>query len=128
RSAAFVQGLAQLGWSEGHNLKIDTRWGTGDANLCRTYVAELLALAPDVILASGTSSMGPLHQATHTLPIVFVGIVDPVGGGFVASLSRPGGNAPGFILFEYGISVNGWSCLSRSHPLSLESRCCTIRR
>src|SRR5215510_10876692 len=104
RFAAFVHGLAQLGWSDGRNVRIDTRWVPGDPNVYRTTIRELLDLAPDVILASGTSSMGPLHQATRTVPIVFVGIVDPVGGGFVASFSRPGGNATGFILFEYGIS------------------------
>jgi putative ABC transport system substrate-binding protein len=116
RHAAFVQGLAQLGWSDRRNVRIDTRWVAGDPNLYRTTIPELLALAPDVILASGTSSMGPLHQSTRTIPIVFVGIVDPVGGGFVASLSRPGGNATGFILFEYGISAKWLELLKQVAP------------
>jgi ABC-type uncharacterized transport system substrate-binding protein len=116
RHAAFVKGLAQLGWRDGRNVQIDTRWVPGDPNLYRTTLPELLALAPDVILASGTSSMGPLHQATRTIPIVFVGIVDPVGGGFVASLSRPGGNSTGFILFEYGISAKWLELLKEVAP------------
>jgi putative ABC transport system substrate-binding protein len=116
RYAAFLQGLAQLGWSDGRNVQIDTRWVPGDANLYRTAIPELLALAPDVILASGTSSMAPLHQATRTVPIVFAGIVDPVGGGFVASLSRPGGNATGFVLFEYGISAKWLELLKQIAP------------
>ena len=116
RHAAFVQELAQLGWSDGRNVRIDTRWVPGDPNLYRSAIPELLALAPDVILASGTSSMGPLHQATRTIPIVFVGIVDPVGGGFVASLSRPAGNSTGFILFEYGISAKWLELLKQVAP------------
>ena len=116
RYGAFVHGLTQLGWSDGRNVRIDTRWVPGDANLYRATIPELLALVPDVILASGTSSMGPLHQATRTVPIVFVGIVDPVGGGFVASLSRPGGNATGFVLFEYGISAKWLELLKQIAP------------
>jgi putative tryptophan/tyrosine transport system substrate-binding protein len=114
--AAFLQGLARLGWIVGQNLQTVTRWGAGDAKLYPAYAAELVALAPDVILAAGTSSMGPLHQATRTLPIVFVDIVDPVGGGFVASLARPGGNATGFILFEYGISAKWLELLKQIAP------------
>jgi putative tryptophan/tyrosine transport system substrate-binding protein len=116
RQAAFLQGLAQLGWIDRRNAQIETRWGAGDANLYRTYTAELLALAPDVILAAGTSSMTPLHQATRSIPIVFVGITDPVGGGFVASLARPGGNATGFVLFEYGISAKWLELLKQIAP------------
>jgi putative ABC transport system substrate-binding protein len=116
RHAAFVQELAQLGWTDGRNARVDTRWVPGDPNLYRSAIPELLALAPDVILASGTSSMGPLHQATRTIPIVFVGIVDPVGGGFVASLSRPAGNSTGFILFEYGISAKWLELLKQVAP------------
>jgi ABC-type uncharacterized transport system substrate-binding protein len=104
RMAAFLQGLQQLGWSDGRNVRIDTRWAAGDANLTRKYAAELIALTPDVILAPGSTSLGPLLQATRTVPIVFTTILDPVGAGFVDSLARPGGNATGFIAFEYGLS------------------------
>ena len=103
RVAAFQQGLQQLGWSDGRNVRIDSRWAAGDADRIRRYAAELIALAPDVILAPGSFTMGPLLQATRTVPIVFVHVPDPVGAGFVDSLARPGGNATGFILFEYAI-------------------------
>jgi putative tryptophan/tyrosine transport system substrate-binding protein len=96
RSAAFLQGLQQLGWTDGRNVRIDTRWAAGDADRIRRYVAELVALAPDVILATGSATVGPLLQATRTVPIVFVGVPDPVGAGFVESLARPGGNAHRF--------------------------------
>ena len=105
RSAAFVQGLQQLGWTDGRNIRIDYRWGAGDADNMRKYAAELVALAPDVILASGTASVAPLLQATRTVPIVFVQVTDPVSAGFVDSLAHPGGNATGFLLFEYAISA-----------------------
>ncbi len=104
RVAAFLQGLEQLGWADGRNVRIDYRWGVGDAGRTRRYAAELVALAPDVILASGTSTVAPLQQATRTVPIVVANVVDPVGAGFVASLARPGGNATGFTLFEYSTS------------------------
>src|SRR5271166_3125592 len=104
RLAAFVQGLQQLGWTEGGNIRIDIRWGAGDADRFRRYAAELVALAPDVILAGSGATMSPLTQATHTVPIVFVVVPDPVGAGFVASLERSGGNATGFMLFEYSMS------------------------
>jgi putative tryptophan/tyrosine transport system substrate-binding protein len=96
RLAAFHQGLALLGWSIGRNVRIDTRWATTNAAEIRRHVAELVALAPDVILATGTSTVGPLLQATRTVPIVFPAVGDPVGAGFVDSLARPGGNATGF--------------------------------
>jgi putative tryptophan/tyrosine transport system substrate-binding protein len=102
RMAAFLQRLQQLGWTDGRNVQIDTRWAAGDANLIRKYVTELVALAPDVILAPGSTTVGPLLQATPTVPIVFATLLDPVGAGFVDSLARPGGNATGFIAFEYG--------------------------
>jgi putative tryptophan/tyrosine transport system substrate-binding protein len=104
RIAAFVQGLQQLGWTDGRNLQIDYRRGAGDTDLTRRYAAELLALAPDVILASGGTVVGALLQATRTVPIVFTQTPDPVAAGFVASLARPGGNATGFTTSEYGIS------------------------
>src|SRR5215470_4420607 len=101
---AFVQGLQQLGWTVGRNTRIEERYASGDRDLIRKYAEDLVAQTPDVILADGGGSVGPLQQATRTIPIVFVGTVDPVGGGFVRSLARPGGNATGFVLFEYGLA------------------------
>ena len=114
--AAFLQGLQQLGWIDGRNVRIDTRWAAGDANLIRKYTAELVALAPDVILAPGSTSLGPLLQATRTVPIVFTTLLDPVGAGFVDSLARPGGNATGFIAFEYGLSGKWLELLKQIVP------------
>ena len=105
-----------MGWTDGRNVRIDTRWGAGDAERIRRYAAELVALAPDVILASGSAAVGPLLQATRTVPIVFVQVTDPVGAGFVASLARPGGNATGFTLFEYGISGKWLELLKQIAP------------
>ena len=105
RIAAFVHGLQHLGWTDGRNLQIDYRRGAGDTDLTRRYAAELLALAPDVILAAGSQSVAALQQTATTVPIVFANVVDPVGAGFVARLARPGGNATGFTPFEY--SLNG---------------------
>ena len=116
RIAAFLQGLAQLGWTDGRNVRIDTRWGAGDADRSRRQAAELIALAPDVILATGTPSLGPLHQVTRTVPIVFVNVVDPVGGGFVDSLARPGGNATGFMSYEYSLSGKWLELLKQIAP------------
>ena len=104
RNAAFAQTLQQLGWTNGDNVRIDYRYGLGNAANVRKYAAELVLLAPDVILASGASVLAPLLQATRTLPIVFVAVVDPVGAGFVESMAQPGGNATGFIQFEYSLS------------------------
>jgi putative ABC transport system substrate-binding protein len=104
RVEAFLQGLAQLGWTSGRNVRIDTRWATTNAADIRRHAAELAALAPDVILAFGASTVGALLQASRTVPIVFPGVVDPVGAGFVDSLARPGGNATGFLLFEYSLA------------------------
>ena len=98
RFAAFLQGLQQLGWTDGRNVRIDYRWAAGDADDIRKYAAELAALAPDVILAAGSAAVAPLLQATRTVPIVFAIVADPVGAGFVESLARPGGNATGFII------------------------------
>jgi putative ABC transport system substrate-binding protein len=103
RIAAFQQGLKQLGWTVGLNVRIDYRWSTGDAANTRDHAAELVALAPDIILAGGTASMGPLLQATRTVPIVFVTVAEPVGAGFVESLARPGGNVTGFTAQDYGL-------------------------
>jgi ABC transporter substrate binding protein len=104
RIAAFHQGLQEWGWTLGRNAQIDVRWGAFDADSSRRYAAEVVGLAPDVILASASAAMGALQQTTRTVPIVFVGIVDPVGAGFVESLARPGGNTTGFTPFEYGLS------------------------
>jgi putative ABC transport system substrate-binding protein len=116
RMAAFLQELQRLGWSDGRNVRIDSRWAAGDANLIRKYAAELIALAPDVILAPGSTSVGPLLQATRTVPIVFTTLLDPVGAGFVDSLARPGGNATGFIAFEYGLSGKWLELLKQIAP------------
>src|SRR5262245_11165923 len=103
RHAAFLQGLQQLGWVEGRNLHIDVRWPAGNAAETREHAAELVALAPDVIFTSGGTRMGPMLEATRTVPIVFAIVPDPVGSGYVKSLSRPGGNATGFMMFEYSL-------------------------
>jgi putative ABC transport system substrate-binding protein len=116
RNAAFLQGLHQLGWSDGRNLRIDYRWAAGDADRYRTYAAELIALAPDVILAAGGNTVQPLQQATRTVPIVFVQVIDPVGRGLVASLARPGRNATGFTSFEYGLSGKWLELLKQIAP------------
>jgi putative ABC transport system substrate-binding protein len=116
RQAAFLQALQQLGWSDGRNVLIDTRWAAGDANLIRKYAAELIALAPDVILTAGSATLGPLLQATRTVPIVFMTVLDPVGAGFVDSLAQPGGNATGFIAFEYGLSGKWLELLKQIVP------------
>ena len=103
RLAAFLQGLQEAGWAVGRNVRIDLRWGAGDADDFRKQAAELVALAPDVVLASGIPVLAALLQATRTVPIVFAQVVDPVGAGLVATLARPGGNATGFTIFEYGL-------------------------
>src|SRR5262245_32488142 len=102
RVAAFAQGLQELVWSVGENVRIDYRWAAGEADRIR-YAAELVALMPDVILATSGATVGVLQQASQTVPIVFVTTIDPVGGGWVASLARPGGNATGFTSFEFSI-------------------------
>jgi putative ABC transport system substrate-binding protein len=116
RFAAFLQGLRQLGWIDGRNVRIDYRWGGGNADNIRKYAAELASLAPDVILAAGAAAVGPLLQATRTVPVVFVIVPDPVGAGFVDSLARPGGNATGFITFEYSISAKWLELLKQIAP------------
>ena len=104
RIAAFKQTLQQLGWTEGSNVRIEARWAGGDDGRVRKYAAELAALAPDVVLSSGSVTIRPVQQAIGTVPIVFVQVVDPVGSGFVDSLARPGGNTTGFTQFEYSLS------------------------
>ena len=114
--AAFLQGLALLGWTIGRNMRIDIRWATTNAADIRRHAAELVALAPDVILAHGASTVGPLLQATRTVPIVFPIVGDPVGAGFVDSLARPGGNATGFMIFEYSLSGKWLELLKQIAP------------
>ncbi len=116
RVGAFLQELQQLGWAIGRNVRIDTRWATTNAAEIRRHVAELVALAPDVILATGTSTVGPLLEATRTVPIVFPAIGDPVGAGFVDSLARPGGNATGFMSYEYSLSGKWLELLKQIAP------------
>ncbi|MFZ2082709.1 MAG: ABC transporter substrate-binding protein [Xanthobacteraceae bacterium] len=113
---AFRQALQELGWIDGRNIRVDIHWATTNATEIRKHAAELAALAPDVILAPGTSTVGPLMQATRTVPIVFPIIADPVAGGFVDSLARPGGNATGFMLFEYSISGKWLELLKQIAP------------
>jgi putative ABC transport system substrate-binding protein len=114
---AFLQGLAQLGWTDGRNLRVDYRWGLGNADDIRKSAAELAVLAPDVILATaGASLVGPLLQATRVVPIVFTYAADPLGAGFVDSLARPGGNATGFLSGEYSISGKWLELLKQIAP------------
>ena len=107
RLATFRQGLHDLGWIDGRNLRFDYRWGAGDSERIRRAAMELVTTAPDLLFASGAVSVGALQQASRAVPIVFVNVTDPVGAGFVANLARPGGNTTGFTLFEYGISASG---------------------
>src|SRR6266436_7498335 len=115
RLAAFTQAMKQLGWSDGRNLRIDTRWANADD--IRKHAAELAALAPDVLVAgTGTATVAPLLQATRTVPILFVSVIDPVGAGFVASLAQPGGNATGFTIYEYSMSGKWLELLKEIAP------------
>jgi putative tryptophan/tyrosine transport system substrate-binding protein len=116
RIAAFRQGLQELGWTAGRNVHIDYRWGVGDADRNRQNAAELVALAPDVLVASGSAVTAALQQATRTVPIVFANVFDPVGAGFVTSMARPGGNATGFTPFEYGMSGKWLELLKQIAP------------
>jgi len=115
-TTAFQQALQQLGWIDGRNVRLDYRWPAGDADKARKYAAEVVALAPDVILATNTINLTPLLQVTRTVPIVFLGVVDPVGAGFVDRLSRPGGNATGFMMFDYDLSAKWLELLKQIAP------------
>jgi putative tryptophan/tyrosine transport system substrate-binding protein len=112
RLTSLAQGLKQLGWTVGQNIRVDYRWRSVNADDLRRYAAELVTLAPDVILANGSAAVAALLQETHSIPIVFVFVTDPVGAGYVDSLSSPGGNVTGFTNFEYVFS-NGWNCSKR---------------
>src|SRR5262245_9693610 len=116
RLLAFAQELAQSGWIDGRNVRIDVRWGAVDPERIRSYAAELVALGPDVILATGSAIVGSLLQATRAVPIVFVQVAEPVGAGFVETLPRPGGNATGFMLYEYGIGTKWLELLKEIAP------------
>jgi len=116
RLKAFQQVLQQLGWTDGRNVQIDVRWPAGNPDRIRSYAAELVALAPDVILATGAATVGPLLQVTRAVPIVFTLVVDPVGAGYVDGLARPGGNATGFVNFEYGVSAKWLELLKQIAP------------
>jgi putative tryptophan/tyrosine transport system substrate-binding protein len=142
RNAAFLQGLQELGWSVGRNVRIDYRWGANnlDPDRMRKDAADLLALSPDVVVAATAPIVVVLRQVSRTVPIAFGGVIDPVGSGLVASLARPGGNATGFLMFEYGIaakwlellkeiSPGGWRCCVRLRwPASASSPRCRPRR
>jgi putative ABC transport system substrate-binding protein len=116
RIGAFLQALQQLGWTDGRNVRIDTRWAAGNADDVRKYAAEFAALVPDVILGPGSFTVGPLLRATRSVPIVFVHVPDPVGAGFVDSLARPGGNTTGFTQFEYSTSGKWLELLKEIAP------------
>jgi putative ABC transport system substrate-binding protein len=116
RVAAFQQRLQQLGWTDGGNVRIDTRWGADDVDQERRAAAELVAMAPDIILASGTLSVAALQNVSRSLPIVFFGVTDPVGAGFVDSLARPGGNVTGFMIYEYNLSGKWLELLKQIAP------------
>ena len=116
RSNAFVQSLQERGWSDGGNVRIEYRWGLGDPDRLRKYAAELIALAPDVILAAGALAVASLQQTNRSVPIVFANVVDPVGAGYVATLARPGGNATGFASMEFGLSAKLLELLKQIAP------------
>jgi putative tryptophan/tyrosine transport system substrate-binding protein len=116
RLAAFHQGLQELGWRIGHNVRIDTRWSADDADQSAKYAAELVALAPDIVLASGTLAVTALQHISRTLPIVFAAVADPVGAGVVDSLAHPGGNATGFMIYEYNLAAKYLELLKEIAP------------
>lgn len=116
RLKAFLDGLAQFGWTEGRNLQLEYRWAGGNADDIRRHAAELVVLAPDVLVAAGSAAVGALQQATHTIPIVFATAGDPIGAGFVESLAQPGGNITGFATFEYAIGGKWLALLKDVSP------------
>jgi putative ABC transport system substrate-binding protein len=116
RIAALLQGLQELGWADGRNMRLEYRWGANDVERSRRFAAEMVAFRPEVILASGSPSVGALQQVTRTVPIVFVAVIDPVGSGFVDSLAQPGGNITGFTLFEFGVSGKWLELLKEVAP------------
>jgi len=124
RFALFRRSLQDIGWVDGQNVKIDARWGAGNVDQYRKYAAELVALEPDIVVTATTPAVLALRQATRNVPIVFVGVIDPVGSGLVASLSRPGGNVTGFLLFEYALAakwLDGMERLFIAHVRPVEA-------
>jgi hypothetical protein len=124
--SGFMQGLAELGWTDGGNVRMEVRWAGGNADRLRMFAKELVHLQPDVILATSTPATAALQQATRTIPIVFAGISDPVGAGFVASLSRPGGISLASSTWKGHLRASGWRCSRRSRPASSEPQSCSI--
>jgi putative ABC transport system substrate-binding protein len=122
RLAAFLEGLQQLGWTDGRNIRIDTRWAVGDADLIRKYAGELVALGPDVVMAISSAAVASLRQVTHAIPIVFAVVADPVGAGYVESLARPGGNVTGFTGFEYALGGKWLELLKEIVPRTTRRR------
>jgi putative ABC transport system substrate-binding protein len=116
RVAAFREGLQELGWIDGRNLRLEVRWGAGDAERIRRFAAELVALRADVIFASASNTVAALQKATRTVPIVFAAVIDPIGAGFVESMARPGGNSTGFVAFEYAIAAKWLELLKEIAP------------
>jgi putative ABC transport system substrate-binding protein len=116
RLAVFVEGLKELGWAEGRNLRLDVRWGPNDPDRYPRQAAELVAMAPDALVAPTSFTLAPLQRATRSVPIVFMGVIDPVGAGIVTSLARPGGNTTGFVAFEYTIGAKWLELLKESAP------------
>ena len=116
RFDAFSNGLQQLGWTDGRNIQIDTRWAGNEPDYIRKHAVELVGLTPEVILASATITLVPLRQATRTIPVVFASAIDPVGAGLIASMARPGGNATGFVAFEYSVSAKWLELLKEIAP------------
>jgi putative ABC transport system substrate-binding protein len=116
RMAAFVQGLQAAGWADGRNVRIDTRWAAADPGNYRRYAAELIALGPDVVLASTTAAVAQLQQASRAVPVVFVSAIDPVGSGLITSMARPGGNVTGFVIFEYALAAKWLELLKEIAP------------
>jgi putative tryptophan/tyrosine transport system substrate-binding protein len=116
RVAAFREGLQELGWIDGRNLRLEVRWGVGDAERIRRFAAELVALRADVIFASASNTVAALQKATRTVPIVFAAVIDPIGAGFVESMARPGGNSTGFVAFEYAIAAKWLELLKEIAP------------
>src|SRR5499427_5130365 len=127
RVAAFAQGLQAAGWSDGRNVKIDTRWAAADPGNYRKYAAELIALGPDVVLASTTAAVAQLQQASRTVPIVFVSAIDPVGSGLITSMARPDGNVTGFVIFEYALAAKWLELLKEIAPGVKRRRCCAMQ-
>ena len=128
RLTAFLQGLSALGWAQNRNLRFDIRWGPDDPNRYARQAAELVAMAPDILVAPTSFTLAALQTATQSVPIVFMGVIDPVGAGFVSSLGKPGGNTTGFVAFEYTIAAKWLELLKEIAPYVTGRRFCAILR